>query len=324
LAYLTGYTGSFGMALITQDQTILATDHRYAEYAQKQCQFDLLLLTKSLASDLVKANTGTQIQFESHHLTYESFQALTKAFPAIAFIPSAKLVEVHRITKDAHECSLLRQACEISTSALEWLVTTIVVGDTEREIANRLEHKMVELGAEERAFASIVAGGANSAIPHHQPTSYALQSGDFLKIDFGARVDGYHADCTRTFVIGKATQRQVEIFRAVATAQSAGCAQLENGKSLHEIDAAVRAELAAAGMSENFTHGLGHGVGLEIHEDPFFGPNNSGKILPNTALTIEPGAYFSGFGGVRIEDTLIVGENDTRNLCTFTHDLVEL
>ena len=182
---------------------------------------------------------------------------------------------------------------------------------------------MFERGAEALAFETIMASGPNSAIPHHRPTDRIVEPGDLVKIDFGARVDGYHADCTRTFVVGSPADWQQEIHAAVRASQAAGVEALRAGVPVAEVDQAARAVLEEAGWLTYFTTGLGHGVGLEIHEDPYVGARTAGKLAAGTTLTVEPGIYLPGRGGVRIEDTVLVGETP-RVLTTLTTELLEI
>jgi Xaa-Pro aminopeptidase len=197
-------------------------------------------------------------------------------------------------------------------------------GRTERAVARDLEWKMLERGAEALAFETILASGPNSAIPHHRPTDRTIQPGDLVKIDFGARVDGYHADCTRTVVLGRADDWQREVYAAVRESQSAGLDQLRHGVDVSAADAAARASLDASGWLEAFTTGLGHGVGLQIHEDPFVAGSHTGKLTSRTVLTMEPGIYVPGRGGVRIEDTVLVTAGAPEVLTTMTKDLLEI
>ena len=182
---------------------------------------------------------------------------------------------------------------------------------------------MLERGAEALAFETILASGPNSAIPHHRPTDRVVEAGDLVKIDFGARVDGYHADCTRTFVVGPPADWQLEIHAAVQASQAAGVEALRAGVPVADVDRAARAVLDEAGWLAYFTTGLGHGVGLEIHEDPYVGARTAGKLAAGTTLTMEPGIYLPGRGGVRIEDTVLV-EETPRVLTTLTTELLEI
>ena len=219
-------------------------------------------------------------------------------------------MEALREVKDAGEVALLRLACEAADAALADLVARggLRPGRTEREVGRELESLMLDHGADGVSFETIVATGANSAIPHHRPTDAVLAAGDFVKIDFGALVCGYHSDMTRTFVLAPAAQWQLDLYELVATAQRAGREALAPGVSLRDVDAASRQVIADAGYAENFGHGLGHGVGLQIHEAPGISASAAGTLLAGSAVTVEPGVYLPDRGGVRIEDTLVVCE----------------
>jgi Xaa-Pro aminopeptidase len=229
-----------------------------------------------------------------------------------------------RVVKDDCEIEALRRACAISQDALAALLPEVTPGLTETQVAARLEYLMREHGAEAPAFETIVAAGENSAVPHHAPTARALAAGDLLKIDFGARVAGYHADMTRTFVLGPAAAWQSELHALVDAAAAAGRAALAAGASVPEVDDAARSVITAAGQGEHFGHGLGHGVGLEIHEAPLIGYASTGILAAGTPVTVEPGVYLPGRGGVRIEDTLVVRPGGAESLTTAPRDLVEL
>jgi Xaa-Pro aminopeptidase len=199
------------------------------------------------------------------------------------------------------------------------------VGRTERDVAHELEHRMHVHGAEGPAFATIVAGGPHSAIPHHRPTDRPLERGDLLKIDFGSRVGGYHSDMTRTVVVGAPPSPwQQEIHDLVAAAQRAGRDALAPGAAAVDVDAAARAVIEQGGHGPEFPHGLGHGVGLQIHERPMMGPTADGRLDCRMPVTVEPGVYLPGRGGVRIEDTLIVGHGGPLLLTTTTRELLVL
>jgi Xaa-Pro aminopeptidase len=234
-------------------------------------------------------------------------------------------VEQLRTVKDDGELALLREACAIGDRALRETLERTAPGQTEREVARRLEACMVELGAEGVAFETIVATGPNSAIPHHRPTDREILRGDLLKIDFGARYSGYHADCTRTVVVGGTpADWQREIHDVVRRAQRAGRHALRVGADLRAVDAAARDVVVEAGYGDAFPHGLGHGVGLEIHEAPMLGVRATGRLAGRTPVTVEPGVYLPGRGGVRIEDTLVVGEGTPELLTTTSKDLLVL
>lgn len=326
--YLTGFSGSSAAALVRADGTaLLATDGRYQNQAAQECPDVGLMITRTGPADLLAtaAQEGlARVGFEDHVLSVADHRGLVAGFGG-ELHPCASLVEGLRVVKDDAEIALVREACRITDAALAAVLPGIRVGSTEREIALDLEIAMRRLGAEGVAFDSIVAGGPHSAIPHHTPTGRQLERGDLLKIDFGALVGGYHADETRTFVVGAEPQDwQAEIHHAVADAQAAGIRALRPGRAGTAVDAEARSVLAAAGLADRFTHGLGHGVGLEIHEAPFLGQTSTDRLAAAVPITVEPGVYLPGRGGVRIEDTLLVGDDGTESLTTTARQLMVL
>jgi Xaa-Pro aminopeptidase len=323
--YLTGFTGSNGAVYVSAGgRAVFVTDGRYRDQAAAEVPDVEHVITRDLLGAMAEHASGIELGIESHTLSVDAHARLTELLPSVALVPADRIVEHQRERKDAVEIDALREACDISTRALEQLLAGPLVGRTEREVARDLENRMLDLGAEAIAFETILAAGANTAIPHHHPTDRLLATGDLLKIDFGARVDGYHADCTRTVVLGTADDWQREIHGAVKDAQQAGLDLLLEGVDVSASDAAVRASLDAAGWLEAFTTGLGHGVGLEIHEDPFIAGSHTGKLSSRTVLTMEPGIYVPGRGGVRIEDTVLVTAGAPEVLTTMTKDLLEI
>ena len=324
IRYLCGFTGSNGALLITKTTATLATDSRYEVQSSQQC-FDVdIVIGRNLSELLIKKEQSGEFWFESNHLSVSQLTSLTEMYPIHKFVAKTGIVEAHRQVKDQAELSIIRNACEISVAAWRMTIDQIKVGQSEREIRNNLEQKMRQLGADDVAFSSIVAAGPNSAIPHHEPTDRKVASGDLLKIDFGAKIAGYHADCTRTVVVGKAADWQIEIYQAVAAAQAAGRNALSAQATFLAVETAVSDTLKNSGHLEFFTHGLGHGVGLEIHETPFFGRGSRDKIVENTVLTIEPGIYLRDRGGVRIEDTVVVTVENYENLTDLPYELIEI
>ncbi|MDF1705586.1 MAG: Xaa-Pro peptidase family protein [Aeromicrobium sp.] len=322
--YLSGFTGSNGAVVLSADGAAsLVTDGRYRDQAAVQSPDFDVHVAPSLLGPAAALAPAERWAVETHVLTVEQHDVLVEQLDHEP-VPSGRLVEGLREVKDAGEVELLRQACAISVEALEQTWAGPLVGRTEREVAIRLERLMVDLGAEAAAFDTICAAGENSAIPHHSPTDRVLAAGDLLKIDFGARVGGYHADCTRTVVLGRAAGWQREIHAAVRQAQALGVDGLRVDATPAQIDAAVRADLDASGWLDRFTTGLGHGVGLQIHEDPFFGPARTGRLVHRTVLTMEPGVYLVGRGGVRIEDTVCVTPGHPEVLTPAPTDLLEI
>jgi Xaa-Pro aminopeptidase len=328
--YLTGFTGSNGALLMRTDgHDLFGTDGRYTTQAGTQVPDVELLVDRgtvsALAREAVRRGVG-RLGYESHDLTVDGFAALQKVLtdavaggsvPELASVRRA--VEVQRAIKDDDEIESLRRACAVADQALAELAAegALRPGRTELQVSRELDARMLTLGAEAPSFETIVATGANSAIPHHRPDATVLRDGDFLKLDFGATVDGYHSDMTRTVVLGHVADWQREIYDLVAAAQAAGRGALAVGADVVGVDAASREVITAAGHGEHFTHGLGHGVGLEIHEAPGIGPLGAGTLAAGMAVTVEPGVYLPGHGGVRIEDTLIVTD-DAPELLTLT------
>ena len=315
--YLSGFTGSNAALLVFADDRppVLATDGRYHTQAAQQAPDLEVAIERACGRHLAgrAASAGVRrLGFESHVVTVDGFDALAgelaQAGPEL--VRASQTVEALREVKDAGEVALLRLACEAADAALTDLVARggLRPGRTEREVGRELEALIFDHGADGVSFETIVASGANSAIPHHRPTDAVLATGDFVKIDFGALVGGYHSDMTRTFVLGKAADWQREIYDLVSAAQRAGRDALRAGASLADIDAEARRVIMDAGHGERFGHGLGHGVGLQIHEAPGINASAAGTLLAGSVVTVEPGVYLPDRGGVRIEDTLVVAD----------------
>jgi Xaa-Pro aminopeptidase len=338
--YLTGFTGSNGVLLVRTGSSpgnpgdLFGTDGRYTTQAASQVPDIEVVVDRAtvaaLARESVLSRSGRpptrRLGYESHDVTVDGLHGLERVLtdaaaggpvPELASIRRA--VEVQRAVKDAGEVEALRRACAVADQALAELAAegALRPGRTELQVSRELDARMLALGAEAPSFETIVAAGSNSAIPHHRPDATVLRDGDFLKLDFGATVDGYHSDMTRTLVLGHAADWQREIYELVAASQAAGRAALAVGADVVAVDAAARDVIVAAGYGEHFPHGLGHGVGLEIHEAPGIGQLGAGTLAAGMAVTVEPGVYLPGHGGVRIEDTLVVTD-DAPELLTLT------
>jgi Xaa-Pro aminopeptidase len=312
--YLTGFTGSNGAVLVTRSGAVFCTDFRYDTQAAAEVPDVERIIVRHCAPALIEraAKDGLRrIAVEEHAVTVEEHRTLAaglaEASSNAELVGLGHAVEDLRRVKDEGEITLIREACAIADRALAELTESILIGRTERHIAQELERRMTDHGADGRAFDTIVASGPNSAVPHHRPGERRVGEGEFLKVDFGALYKGYHSDMTRTFVIGRAPHDwQVEVYDLVFAAQKAGRLALVPGAACADVDAAARSVITGAGYGEYFGHGLGHGVGLEIHEDPRLGPALPGTLDDRTPVTVEPGVYLPGRGGVRIEDTLVV------------------
>jgi Xaa-Pro aminopeptidase len=326
--FLSGFTGSNGALLLLGDErSWLATDSRYDLQARQQCPDINRTITRDLDLVLVRTalgESGPKVGFEDEVMSVHAHAKLVDQTEA-DFTPIGALVDRQRMVKDVHELSLLQQACEATDRALEQVLPHIRVGVTERQVARWLDDALRDLTDAQPGFETIVAAGANSAVPHHTPTDKPISAGDFLKMDFGGQVGGYHADMTRTVVVGADPEAwQREIYEAVANAQAAGRGALEPDVLAADVDRAARAVIEAAGYGEQFGHGLGHGVGLRIHEAPFLGQTSTDRLEPAVPVTVEPGIYLAGRGGVRIEDTVVVHSDRVEILTTTTRELLVL
>jgi len=327
IRYLTGFTGSNAALLVSaadgddEAHTVICTDGRYLTQVGEQVPDLRSVIARSSATQLIlEFGTGSaRWGFASDVVTVDERARWDGLDVSVRFVPVTGLVEQLRAVKDEHEIGLLREACAVADRALADLIAAggLRPGRTEREVARDLEWRMFEHGADGISFETIVAAGANSAVPHHRPTAAVLADGDFVKLDFGAQIGGYHSDMTRTYVLGRAADWQRELYELVLRAQQAGRDALAPGVDCAAVDAAARSVIAEAGYADLFLHGLGHGVGLEIHEAPGIGASATGTLVAGAAVTVEPGVYFSGRGGVRIEDTLVVRER-TPELLTLT------
>jgi Xaa-Pro aminopeptidase len=330
LRYLTGFTGSNGALLVhaeDDERSVFATDGRYRTQAQQEVPDLRRVIDRSIRSQLAKqaAEMGVRrLGFESHVVTVDGHAALAAVTGAGVLVATSRPVEMLRMIKDDAEIAALRAACAAADTALAALLAEggLRPGRTEREVARDLEARMVAAGAAGPSFETIVASGANSAVPHHRPTDAPLRAGDLLKLDFGALVEGYHSDMTRTVVLGAVAGWQRELYDLVAAAQAAGRGALRAGVQVRDVDAAARDVITQAGYGEEFVHGLGHGVGLQIHEAPALSQFGVGILASGMTVTVEPGVYLAGRGGVRIEDTLVVSDGEPELLTLTTKDLV--
>jgi Xaa-Pro aminopeptidase len=328
--YLTGFTGSNGALLVgAHGADVLCTDGRYRTQARQQAP-DLPLVIDRASAAALAGQAGKEgirrLGYESHDVTVDLYGTLADRAEDADLVSLSRAVEGMRAVKDEDEIDLLRQACAIADRALADLLAAggVRPGRTEREVGLDLDRRMLDLGADAPSFDTIVAAGPESAVPHHRPTDRVLAAGDLVKLDFGATYRGYHSDMTRTLVLGEPAGWQRELYELVAEAQRAGRAALAAGAEAVAVDRAARAVIEAAGRGDEFGHGLGHGVGLEIHEAPTVSPLGTGTLADLMTVTVEPGVYLEGRGGVRIEDTLVVRPGGPELLTTTTKDLVVL
>src|SRR6266481_3005755 len=326
--YLTGLASSNAALLLAADgAAVLATDSRYTLAAQRDCS-DVELITERFIEPRLAAEMASRafrtVAFEAHEMTVDRHAELAAKAGDVKVTPFGRKIEELRAVKDPSEIELLATACRISCQAIADVFAQIRPGVTERRLAAALDARMADLGAERPAFDTIVASGPNGAIPHHAPTDRPMRRGDLVTMDFGALYAGYHADMTRTVALGEPAGWQREIYELVAAAQRSGIQAARPGADVADVDAAARDMIRDAGHGEHFQHGLGHGVGLEVHEAPTIGYGRTGKLASRVPVTVEPGVYLPGRGGVRIEDILVVGADGTGLLTTTTRELLVL
>jgi Xaa-Pro aminopeptidase len=317
--YLTGYDGSNGIALIGPRIRAFATDFRYVEQAAEQVHPSFARASASLdllesVSDLLPEGE-VRLGFDDVHMPVRQHARLRELLPArVELVPAGGLVERVRAVKDAEEVRYIRTAAQLADAAFERIIRDGLIGRTEREVAVALEHDMRERGARRPSFDSIVAAGAHGALPHAQPRDVPIRSGDLVVIDWGAELDGYCSDCTRTVAAGEPGEEAREIYELVLSAQLAGLKDVGAGRPGREVDAVAREVIEAAGHGEHFGHGLGHGVGLAVHEGPRLSQRSEDVLAPGNVVTVEPGVYLPGRLGVRIEDLVLVTEHGSEVL----------
>ena len=319
--YLSGFSGSAGYLVISAEDAILATDFRYIEQAGRQSpEFEIVRIggPQSWLSDILGTKKLQNVAFESNNLTVAQHQtlitSLDKALPdaRIQLTPTSNIVENLRSIKDDHEMALLTRAIEISDQAFANVEPLIKEGITEKEIAWLLEKEVRTLGGDAISFDTIVASGPNAALPHHRPSEKAISNGEPIIIDMGALYNGYCSDLSRTIFIGEPDDTFKKVYDIVLAAQLTAIATVENGMTGQDVDALARSVIEKAGYGDNFGHSLGHGVGLAVHENPGVGPNSPHVIEEGMPFTIEPGIYISGWGGVRIEDIVVMDKGKAR------------
>jgi Xaa-Pro aminopeptidase len=319
--YLTGFSSSNAALLVEPERVRLFTDFRYVDAARAVEGVELVETKRSLVGALAELLEG-RIGFEADAVSYASWETLRGG--GLDLVPRRGLVEALRAVKDDGELDTIRRAGEITSRAYERFAEERFVGRTERELAWRLDALFHEFGAHAPAFETIVASGPNSARPHARPTDRELQAGETVVIDAGAQVEGYCADCTRTFATGPLPDELRDAYVATYDGQLAGLEAVRPGVTGIDADAAARDQIEAAGYGGKFGHGLGHGVGLDVHEAPRLSRESSDTLVAGNVVTIEPGIYLEGLGGIRIEDLVIVTDGGPEILTTSTKDLIEV
>ncbi|WKD57584.1 Xaa-Pro dipeptidase [Corynebacterium capitovis DSM 44611] len=327
--YLSGYSGSNGALLVSKDRTArIATDGRYITQIAQEVPDIEATITREVANALLGTVVdGHRVGYEADHVTVSQLESLQAACPeGVTLVPVSGVIEGIRLTKDATEVSRLEDVAQLGVEALQGLLNAgeLRAGRTERQVAADLEYRMRTLGSERVSFDTIVASGPNSAMPHHGASDRVIEQGDLVTIDFGAHRRGYNSDMTRTFAVGEIDPFLREIYDVVKASQAAGMAAARPGAALVDVDKACRSLIEDAGYGEYFVHSTGHGVGLEVHEAPYAATSGTGELEEGMTLTIEPGIYVPGRGGVRIEDTLVITAGAPRAITEWTRELVTL
>jgi Xaa-Pro aminopeptidase len=309
--YLTGYTGSNGVAVIGPDTHLFLTDFRYMTQAAGEVSgFEVVKGERDLLGDVAEAVSG-RVGFEDASLSVRKLERLGSLVGDRAeLVPAGDLVEELRIVKEPAELEAIAAAARLADEALSAVTARGLAGRTEHEVAVDLEHQMRLLGAESPAFPSIVASGAQGALPHAEVRPEKIPRDVLVTIDWGAKVDGYCSDCTRTFATGESVDDEaLAIYELVRSVQESSVGEVRAGADGKAVDAAGRATIAEAGHGEHYGHGLGHGVGLEVHEGPTLSPRSKDTLAPGNVVTVEPGVYVPGRFGVRIEDLVVVTDD---------------
>ncbi|MBA7476848.1 Aminopeptidase YpdF [subsurface metagenome] len=318
--YLSGFDGSDGFLLITPQNAILATDFRYIEQARRQApDYEIFQITNNIADwfpRLVAELSLKRLGFEAGHITFALHQQLTdalnKAKSQLKLVSVDRLVESLRATKEPEEIELITKASAITDSAFGYIRDILHIGMSEMEVAWEIEKFMREQGSQSIPFEIIVASGPNSALPHAKPSEHAIRYGEPIVIDIGARIGGYGSDLSRTICLGSHNDAFNKVYDTVLKAQLAAIATIKEGMTGEEADNLGRKVIKQAGYGEAFGHALGHGVGLAPHELPRLGPNSKEHLVNGMVFTIEPGIYLTGWGGVRIEDTVVMESGKIR------------
>jgi Xaa-Pro aminopeptidase len=328
--YLTGFTGSAGVVLVAGDTALFVTDGRYTQRATEElaaagvdAQVEIGLTGAAQRDLLVGAiEAGNRLGLEEHSVTWGQQIEYTSAFAGVELVPAGAPVEALRRVKDAGEVDRIRRACAIADDAFQTLLPRLAAGLTERAFALELEFAMRERGASGNSFDPIIASGPNGSRPHHMPSDRVIEHNELIVCDFGCIVDGYCSDMTRTVSIGDPGPDARRLFDVVLESQAAGRAAVAVDIACAEVDKASRDVIASAGWAEAFSHSTGHGVGLEIHEAPRVASTAGDTLLLNDVVTVEPGVYLPGIGGVRIEDTLVVGATGSEALTLTAKELM--
>jgi Xaa-Pro aminopeptidase len=312
IRYLTGFTGSSAMVLVRSEGAIFVTDGRYRTQSEQQLasagiDADIEITPEAPEARVALAADGVgRLGLEADDVSWSAQRRWSADLFGGTLVPTTEAVEVLRLLKDAGEAERIRAACAIADAAFAECRPMLADRPTERDFALTLDATMLRMGAEDLSFDTIVASGTNGARPHHRPGERVIRSGDLVVVDFGALVDGYHSDMTRTVAVGAPDSEAARMLEVVLAAQAAGVESVRSGVQAATVDAACREVITEAGLGDAFVHGTGHGVGLDIHEEPRVSNRSTATLSAGHVVTVEPGVYLPDVGGVRIEDTVLV------------------
>ncbi|WP_431029849.1 M24 family metallopeptidase [Lysinibacillus sp. LZ02] len=325
--YMTGFTGTAGVAIVSQQDAVFITDFRYTAQATAQVKDFRVVQHKGtifeeVANQVAQMNIKT-LGFEKDAMTYGMYELYKKSVK-VDLVPISGLIEKIRLIKTTEEINIIKVACEIADHAFTHILDFIKPGKTELEVSNELEFFMRKQGATSSSFDIIVASGVRSALPHGVATDKLIEKGDFVTLDFGALYNGYISDITRTIAVGQPSEKLVEMYNVVLESQVLALEKVGPGMTGIEADAVARDYLTAKGYGEAFGHSTGHGIGLEVHEGPGLSFRSETVLEPGMTVTIEPGVYLPGIGGVRIEDDILITETGNERLTHSTKELIIL
>ncbi len=324
--YITGFTGSAGYVLVTKKEAIFITDFRYIDQAKKQAPIFEIVKQQGSIVEVVREQLSKagvhKLGFEQDFVTFSQFKNFEKTFTDVTLVPLSQVIEKLRLIKDEEEITLVKKATDIADQAFNYILNVLKPGKKEVEIALELECKMRELGAQGASFDTIVASGYRSALPHGVASEKIIELGDLVTIDFGAIYKGYVSDMTRTVMVGKPNDKQKEIYNIVLEAQLKGVENVKAGMSGIEADALTRDIISSYGYGDNFGHSTGHGIGLDVHEGPGLSPKSEVILKTGMIVTVEPGIYITDFGGVRIEDDVLITESGNEILTKTKKNLI--
>jgi len=326
--YLSGYTGSNGMILIAPPKAYFLTDFRYLVQAQKEVKdCKVVIADRELTSELPKLpefSKKVRVGVEAAYMSLKMQDKLKDLLPKAEFRPLENMVESLSVVKDSEEIRRIKKAVRISDKAFSDILARIKPGVREKDIAFELEYNMRTQGADGISFDIIVASGQRSSMPHGKASTKKLRKGDFITIDFGCSFQGYTSDITRTIVLGKATEKQRKIYDIVLMAQKKACKAVKPGLPCSRLDGVAREIIMKAGYGDYFGHGLGHGIGMIVHDNPVLNPRSTDVLASGMVVTIEPGIYIPNWGGVRIEDDVLVTSSGGQVLSKSPKELIEL